>query len=72
MPKDAMTKEVTLTFKVKAGDPFEMKKKVAILEKFSRLDMDDQTRIETIIDSPEARKGLMEHWNTLKGFIGLK
>ena len=67
-----MTKEVTLTFKIKGTDVFDVKEKVKKLEKFSRLDLDDQQRIEAIIDSPEARAGLKQHWPMLKGMFGVK
>ena len=66
-----MQGEVTLTFQIKAGNPIDLRKKKEILEKFSRLDMEDQERIEQIIETPKALDGLKKHWATLKGFVGL-
>jgi hypothetical protein len=70
--KETMQGEVTLTFKIKAGNVFDLKKKKETLEKFSRLDMEDQQRLEAIIDSAPARKGLKENWNMLKAMFGVK
>ncbi|WP_330121487.1 hypothetical protein [Flavobacterium rakeshii] len=64
--QNSMTQEVTLTFQIKAGNPFDLKKKKEILEKLSRLPMDDQERIEQIVTNDKALKALKSKWAMLK------
>ncbi|MEE1899586.1 hypothetical protein V1389_14650 [Flavobacterium rakeshii] len=64
-----MSSEVTLTFKVKAGNPFDLTKKKKILEEFSRLPMEDQERVEQIIKSKKALQSLKDNWAYLKSLF---
>lgn len=64
--KEDMKSDVTLVFKVSATNPFDLRKKKDILHKFSRLPMDDQQRIEKIIQNPKALAGLKEHEQLLE------
>ncbi|QEE49644.1 hypothetical protein FUA48_08620 [Flavobacterium alkalisoli] len=68
-PTNTMTNEVTITFQIKAGNPFDLKKKKENLEAFARLEMDDQERIEQIIKSPKALKALKDKWLMLKAMF---
>lgn len=61
-----MTKEITVTLKIKADSPFSMKSKVELFEKISRLEQDDQERIFEICNSKKALQTLKEKWSMLK------
>jgi hypothetical protein len=62
----AVEKEIQITIRIKADTVFRLKDKVTLLETFSRLGADDQSRILQIIDNPKALKGLEKNWNMLK------
>ncbi|KGO84436.1 hypothetical protein Q763_01455 [Flavobacterium beibuense F44-8] len=64
-----MSGEVNLNFEVKAGNVFDLQKKKKILQDFSRLDMEDQERIEQIMINPKAREALKKNWNLLKSMF---
>lgn len=66
---DTMSSEVTLTFQVKAGNVFDLNEKKKILQNFSRLDMEDQKRIEQIMKNPKALEALKKHWGMLKAMF---
>lgn len=66
---DNVKREITITFEIKAGNPFDLNKKKKILEKFSRLPMDDQERLEQIIEKPSALKALKDNWAMLKAMF---
>ena len=62
----ALEKEIQVTIRIKADTVFRLNDKVTLLNTFSRLGADDQSRILQIIDNPKALKGLEKHWGTLK------
>lgn len=66
---DNVKREITITFEIKAGNPFDLNKKKKILEKFARLPMDDQERLEQIIDKPKALQSLKDNWTMLKAMF---
>lgn len=61
-----MTKEITVTLKIKADSPFSLKTKVELFENISRLEQEDQERILEICNSNKALKTLKEKWSMLK------
>jgi hypothetical protein len=62
----SVEKEIQITIRIKAETVFRLKDKVTLLDTFSRLGADDQSRILQIIDNPKALKGLEKNWNMLK------
>ena len=67
-----MTREVTITFKIAATNPFDLRKKKENLEKFARLPMDDQERIEQIISSSKATESFKRQMENAKTNVCIK
>ena len=65
----SLTKETQVTIKIGGSSPFDLKKKIQLLEKLSRLSFEDQDRIFQIIDNPKALKSLQDNWSLLKSMF---
>ena len=63
--------EHTVTITVPAGNVFDARKKAANLTKFASLDMEDQERIEQLINSPKALTAMKKNWKMLKMTFGV-
>lgn len=67
--KEEMKVEKTIKFMVPASNVFDVRKKTEVLQKFARLPMEDQARIEKLIDNSKALTGLKEHWDLLQSMF---
>lgn len=56
--RNEMKTEVTVTFMMSSGNPFDHKKKTEVLQKFARLDMEDQVKLEKLIDGTSIKSEL--------------
>ena len=53
--------EIQVSVKVKDTDTYRLKDKVAMIEAFSKLPIEDQQRMTKIMNNPKALKGIEEN-----------
>lgn len=68
----AIEKEIQLTIKVKATDPFALKAKINGLEELSRLNNDEFDKLVKLSKSTQAKNYLKNNWEMLKSMLGIK
>jgi hypothetical protein len=57
----SVVKEIQVTVRVNEADKFRLKDKVAMLESFSKLPIEDQQRMTKIMKNPKALKGIADN-----------